>query len=355
MALFRNFRRNRRTVGREEQIVFYPSFASRTADGKGWSLVIQGRVFDPRIPWLRRTPVMGLIKRAMRIDRAAEEYFRPRMRQFMMSGLKGRMITVAIGDREFNVTESDYMGLFRGTVELEDEFVDQLAYSLENGDRWINCRAILNPFDSREIGGEIQLVKPNGVSIISDVDDTIKHSNVGNRRDLFRNTFAKHFAPVLGMPELYRDCAAAGAVFHFVSGSPWQLYESLSEFFRAEGYPYGSIHLKRFRFREAARKIRKSPQKAYKRSTIEPILEAFPERKFVLIGDSGEQDGEIYASLAREYTPQVAGIFIRAVRGETRETERIQAMFEGVDPALWSLYVDPEEIRSDVSNLVVRG
>ena len=355
MALFRNFRRNRRTVGREEQIVFYPSFASRTADGRGWSLVIQGRVFDPRIPWLRRTPVMGLIKRAMRIDRAAEEYFRPRMRQFMMTGLKGRMISVKIGGREYNVTESDYMGLFRGTVDLDDDIVDGLTYSLEHVGRGIKYHAILNPFDTREIQGEIQLVEPQGISIISDVDDTIKHSNVGNRRDLFRNTFAKHFSPVLGMPELYQDCAKAGAVFHFVSGSPWQLYESLSEFFRVEGYPYGSLHLKRFRFREAARKLRRSPQKAYKRSTIEPILDAFPSRKFVLIGDSGEQDPEIYASLSREFPHQIAGIFIRAIRGETRETERIQTMFQGVDPALWSLYTDPTEIRATVSDLVSRG
>lgn len=355
MVLFRSFRRNRKTVGREEQIVFYPSFASRTEDGRGWTLVVQGCVFDPRIPWLRRSPVMGLIKRAMRIDRAADEYFRPRMRQFLMTGLKGRVVSIVIAGREFQVAESDYMGLFRGTIELNDEIASPLAKASENGGRWLQCQAMLGPSDSREFLGNLQLVEPSGVSIISDVDDTIKHSNVVNRRDLFRNTFTRNFVPVTGMPELYRDCATAGAVFHFVSGSPWQLYEPLHEFCRAEGYPHGSFHLKRFRFREAARKLRMSPQKAHKRAAIEPILAAFPQRRFVLIGDSGEQDPEIYGNLSREFPDQIIGVFIRAIRGESRDSERLRTAFEGTDSKRWTLYTEPAEIQTQVSRLVQQG
>lgn len=354
MILFRSFRRNRKTIGREEQIVFYPSFASRTDDERGWSLVIQGCVFDPRIPWLRRSPVMGLIKRAMRIDRNADEYFRQRMRQFLMTGLKGRVVSVMAAEREFQVAESDYMGLFRGTIELSDEIVSRQVKPMEIG-RWLECQAILGPSDAREFTGKVQLIEPTGVSIISDVDDTIKHSNVANRRDLFRNTFARNFVPVNGMPQLYRDCAMAGAVFHFVSGSPWQLYEPLHEFCQAEGYPVGSFHLKRFRFREAARKLRMSPQKVHKRTAIEPILAAFPHRRFVLIGDSGEQDPEIYGHLSREYPNQIIGVFIRAIRGESRSSERIQKAFEATDPKLWTLYTEPDEIRVQVAALVAHG
>jgi phosphatidate phosphatase APP1 len=222
----------------------------------------------------------------------------------------------------------------------------------ENGNQFLECQAVLGANDSRDFRGRLQLIQSNGVSIISDVDDTIKHSNVSNRRDLFRNTFTKSFSPVNGMPELYQDCAKAGAVFHFVSGSPWQLYEPLREFCRAEGYPDGSFHLKRFRFREAARKLRRSPQKLYKQATIEPILAAFPQRKFVLIGDSGEQDPDIYGHFLRESPDQIVGIFIRAIRGETREAERIRHAFAGTDPDRWCLYTDPAEIRTTVATLV---
>ena len=350
MSLFRSSR-SKKTVARHEHLVFYPSYGSRTPDGKGWTLMIQGSVFDPRISWLRRKPMFAVIRRVLRMDRTAEEYFRVRMRQFLMFGLRGRSVSVRVGSQDLVLGESDYMGLFRGEMPMTDA---QLAAVPRTGDpgQWIGYHAVLSEADERDISGTLQLIEPRGVSIISDVDDTIKHSNVPNRRDLFRNTFTRTFVPIAGMPELYRDCAEAGAAFHFVSGSPWQLYEPLHEFMRAEGYPVGSFHLKRFRIRDSARKIRMSPQKAHKRAAIEPILAAFPERQFVLIGDSGEQDPEIYASFLRERPHQIAGVFIRTVRDEARDSERLQTAFAGVNPNRWTLYREPSEIRDKVADLV---
>ena len=356
MPLFRSSSTLRqRAVARHEQVVFYPSYAARTEDGKGWSLVVQGRVFDPRISWLRRKPMLAVVKRVMRFDRSAEECFSIRMREFLMSGLRGRSVTIRIGDREHAVGESDYMGLFRGTVTVPESEVSSVLGGALNRDDWLSFEAVLPEHDLRERAGRLQLIEPTGVSIISDVDDTIKHSNVPNRRDLFRNTFTRTFVPVSGMPELYRECAEAGAAFHFVSGSPWQLYEPLSEFFQAEGYPAGSFHLKRFRFRDSARKLRPSPQKAHKSAAIEPIVTAFPQRRFILIGDSGEQDSEIYSSFLRERPHQIAGIFIRAIRGETRDADKFRAAFAGLDPSKWTVYSEPAQIRDAVSRLVQRS
>ncbi len=349
--MFRSNSTTKRTVARHEHVVFYPSYAARTPDGRGWSLTVQGSVYDPRISWLRRKPVFAVIRRVLRMDRTAEEYFRIRMRQFLMFGLRGRSITVKIGDHERHVGESDYMGLFRGDIVLSDADLSELVPGVLPGG-WLPFQAALATADDRRVVGKLQLIGAEGVSIISDVDDTIKHSNVPNRKDLFRNTFTRTFVPVSGMPELYRDCAQAGAAFHFVSGSPWQLYEPLSEFMREEGYPAGSFHLKRFRIRDSARKIRKSPQKAHKRAAIEPILAAFPRRKFVLIGDSGEQDPEIYASVLKERPNQIAGIYIRAVREETRDAERLQAAFAGLEPSRWTVYGEPAEIRERIVSLV---
>lgn len=351
MPLFRSSRSGKHAIARHEHLVFYPSYGSRTADDQGWTLMIQGSVYDPRISWLRRKPMLAVIRRVLRMDRTAEEYFRVRMRQFLMFGLRGRSITVRIGDHEHLVGESDYMGLFRGEVAFTDSELAQIR-PVDAPTNWLSYNATLMDTDDRVLSGKLQLIEPHGVSIISDVDDTIKHSNVPNRRDLFRNTFTRTFVPVTGMPELYRDCALAGAAFHFVSGSPWQLYEPLSEFMHAEGYPAGSFHLKRFRIRDSARKIRMSPQKAHKRAAIEPILAAFPQRKFVLIGDSGEQDPEIYASFLRERPQQIVGVFIRAVREETRQAERLQATFLGLDDQRWHVYREPAEIREQVANLV---
>ncbi len=353
MSLFRSISSSRqKAVARHERVVFYPSFAARTEDGAGWSLVVQGRVFDPRISWLRRKPMLAVVKSVLRFDRSAEECFSIRMREFLMSGLRGRSVTIRIGDREHAVGESDYMGLFRGTVTVPEREVSHALGAPVNRDVWLPFGAVLTEHDLRDCAGRLQLIGPTGVSIISDVDDTIKHSNVPNRRDLFRNTFTRTFVPVAGMPELYRECAAAGAAFHFVSGSPWQLYEPLSEFFRAEGYPAGSFHLKRFRFRDSASKLRPARQKTHKRAAIEPIVTMFPQRRFVLIGDSGEQDAEIYSGFLRERPHQIAGVFIRAIRGEAREADKFRAAFAGLDPAKWAVYREPAEIREAVARLV---
>jgi phosphatidate phosphatase APP1 len=221
------------------------------------------------------------------------------------------------------------------------------------GTAWAVYRAVLPAGDLREFIGRVQLLEETGLSIISDVDDTLKHSNVPNRRDLFHNTFSREFAPIPGMPELYRECAARGAAFHYVSGSPWQLYEPLAEFWSSQGYPFGSFHLKRFRLRETARKLRAmSPQKAHKLAAIEPILNAFPQRSFVLIGDSGEQDPEIYARLLAERPEQIRHVFIRAVRGLATDTPRIAATFGDCPRARWTLYDSPESMAGPLLQLV---
>lgn len=335
-------------LSREDAVVFYPSFGARNPDG-GWSVVIQGCVYHPRVTWLRGKPVLGLIRRVMRVDRAAEEYFRTRMRQFLVHAAAGRTVSIGIGDQVHAVGPTDAAGLLRTELVLPEAVIDAIRDDSTPSIPWIKFKAVLSSGDEREFGGLVQLLEPQGASIISDVDDTLKHSNVPNRRDLFHNTFSRAFAPIPGMPELYQRCAAAGTAFHYVSGSPWQLYEPLSQFWREHGYPMGSFHLKRFRLRETARKMRTtSPQKAHKRAAIEPIIAAFPQRRFILIGDAGEQDPDIYASLMHDYPQRIAHIYIRTVRGRTIDINRMESACVGLPSDKWTLYETAEDIAASV-------
>ena len=78
---------------------------------------------------------------------------------------------------------------------------------------------------------DLLLVPPEGLSIISDIDDTVKVSNVLNKRELLANTFLREFTPIEGMAALFRRWGRAhGAVFHYVSASPWQLQPELQAF-----------------------------------------------------------------------------------------------------------------------------
>jgi phosphoserine phosphatase len=346
------FRRRRTTVSRDEAVVFYPSFGYRDGNG-AWTLVVQGCVYHPRITWLRRKPVLAVIRRAMRVDQVGIAHFQQRMRQFLVHFAPGRYISVRAGDQEASLGPSEAVGLFRGelTVPVTELQIDPEPST--PGATWVRYHAVLGTDDEREFIGRVQLLDETGVSIISDVDDTLKHSNVPNRRDLFHNTFAREFTPVPGMPELYRECSARGAAFHYVSGSPWQLFEPLAEFWNSQAYPLGSFHLKRFRLRETARKLRTmSPQKAHKLAAIEPILIAYPRRSFVLIGDSGEQDPEIYARILSERPQQIRHVYIRGVRGPAVDRPRIAATFASCPRDRWTLYQSPGEIAEPLVKMV---
>ena len=77
---------------------------------------------------------------------------------------------------------------------------------------------------------------------------------------------------------------------------------------------------------------------------IEPILRAYPNRDFVLVGDSGEKDPEVYGELARRFPRQIMSIHIRSVDGATRDQERIKSAFREVPDSNWQLFEDAREL-----------
>lgn len=161
---------------------------------------------------------------------------------------------------------------------------------------------------------DIHVVKDLGVSVISDMDDTVKHTNiVAGMREAFRNAFVRdlHTLEISGVRQWYQSMERMGCKIHYVSNAPYQLWPCLATFVKIAGLPSGSIHLKQYSgflqgmFEPAAEK---------KRANVEKILLDFPDRKFLLIGDSGEQDLELYTELARStFSKQILGIFIRDV------------------------------------------
>jgi phosphatidate phosphatase APP1 len=168
---------------------------------------------------------------------------------------------------------------------------------------------------------------------------------------MLANTFVRPFRPVPGMAELYRRLAAANATFHYVTGSPWQLYEPLRDFCRDAGFPRGSFHMKYFRLTDSSVLNIFGSQQEYKTRAIEEIVAALPGRRFVLVGDSGEQDPEVYGGIARNHPGQVAAIFIRNVTGETPKSDRFGKAFEGVPPDRWRLFDQPAELGPLVARL----
>ncbi|KAF9964536.1 hypothetical protein BGZ70_006314 [Mortierella alpina] len=139
--------------------------------------------------------------------------------------------------------------------------------------------------------GVVNLIDPEGISIISDIDDTIKETNVSaGARIILRNTFLQDMRVVPGMSEVYKQWWEQGAAIHYVSNSPWQLIPSLLEFFHTHKFPPGSAHL---RLHDSVLKTYFMEPGENKRRSIREILKDFPKRKFILVGDSGEIDMEM--------------------------------------------------------------
>jgi phosphatidate phosphatase APP1 len=127
--------------------------------------------------------------------------------------------------------------------------------------------------------------------------------------------------------------------FHYVSSSPIQLWPPLDAFLRHAGFPPGSVHL-----RESTtwRTIvpGEGESREHKSSAILNLVNTYAQRSFLLVGDSGELDPEIYGEIARTHGHRLQGIVIRDVTQEGRDSPRYAAAFEGVDPALWHVYAD---------------
>ncbi|OCT44431.1 actin cytoskeleton organization protein App1 [Cladophialophora carrionii] len=160
---------------------------------------------------------------------------------------------------------------------------------------------------------DVIITDHDGVSLISDIDDTIKHSAIGNgAREIFKNTFIRELSDltIKGVKEWYTKLANMGVKLHYVSNSPWQLYPLLRSYFSLAGLPPGSFHLKQYSgmlqgiFEPAAER---------KRGSLDRIMNDFPERKFILVGDSGEADLEVYTDVVLEHPGRILGVFIRDV------------------------------------------
>ena len=109
------------------------------------------------------------------------------------------------------------------------------------------------------------------------------------------------------------------------------------------GLPAGSMHLKPFRPRVAGLvKLFRSPLQS-KLAAIRRLMEVYPQRRFILVGDDTSKDAEAYGTVAREKPEQVAHILIRLAHPERRQ-EKIETALHGVPDGRWSIFSDPSSI-----------
>jgi phosphatidate phosphatase APP1 len=177
--------------------------------------------------------------------------------------------------------------------------------------------------------------------IISDIDDTILHTGVVSRLKwrLLLNTFFKRAEkriPLDGAAVFYHKLQRGSTgtkanPVYYVSHSPWNLYRYLEHFLTLNKFPKGPILLRSF----SSIFLKQKGEKPQKQKEIIQLLKMYPMQQFILIGDSGEHDADIYIEIAAEHPNRIKAIYLRSVNHQKRMI-RIRGLFEGykATPAL---------------------
>jgi hypothetical protein len=325
----------------DEEIVYFPTSAAWSVEEGGWRLLLHGWVFEAERDSLWREGALEMLKSYLGLTAQSDgsHILRERGWPFLVDNERSKQITLQIANQHVDLTPSGANGHLYGEALINGEGTNSAA-----ANRWLSFTTLIPEGDPRHFTGEVQLIGAEGVSVISDIDDTIKISNVLNRDELLANTFLREFQPVPGMAELYRHWGEQGAAFHYVTGSPWQLYASLEQFIEKEGFPRGSFEMRNFRLKDSSFIDFLSSSHDYKVATIDALLKRHPKRHFILVGDSGEHDPEVYGEIARRHSQQVTAIYIHNVTGESADDARLQSAFSGVAAGGWKLFGDGGEL-----------
>lgn len=233
-----------------------------------------------------------------------------------------------------NGVEADSISDNEGYFDLH--FKDLHAANLEDGWHEVELEITHMPFDlSSELKavGEVLISKQaNSFGIISDIDDTIIHTDIINKVQMVLNTIrydSQNRVAFEGVPELYRKLSKDHKnPLLFVSGSSYNLYEMLEAFCQLNDIPKAPFLLRDLGIGPS--QWLKESSHSFKTRNLETILDVYNELSFILIGDSGEQDPEIYLNIHQKYPGRVKAIYIRHVHSDARERE-INEMTDGLD------------------------
>lgn len=171
--------------------------------------------------------------------------------------------------------------------------------------------------------------------VISDIDDTVIRTGATSVRAMIRSTLlanARTRLPFPGVAALYRALHGQLNPLFYVSSSPWNIYDMLADTFALRGIPAGPLLLRDWGF--AGRLELAFRHHDHKLAGITRVLDTYPALPFLLIGDSGQQDPEIYHEVVRRYPGRILAVYIRNVTiASARRTAAIGALAAQVQAA----------------------
>ena len=279
----------------------YHRFRERRARRRGLTPVVMPYTGYGSTQWIR------VLSRVLLARPAAADDVRYRKirgwRSFTSVPVGDVTVLIGIDGMEYPVT-ADRGGVVDEVIEV----------ALSPGWRTITLRTV----DSTPIEAPVFIVDPKAtLGIVSDVDDTVMVTALPRPLLAAWNTFVldEHArAPVAGMAVLFEKLVRdhPGAPVVYLSTGAWNVAPTLTRFLSRHLYPpgpllltdWGPTHDRWFR-----------SGRAHKEESLRRLSQEFPHLKWVLVGDDGQHDEDLYASFAAEHPDRVATIAIRQLSG----------------------------------------
>ncbi|MCM2131376.1 App1 family protein [Larsenimonas rhizosphaerae] len=255
------------------------------------------------------------------------------VRRMVRWGLGNRDVAIRLGQCETVVT-TDKDGYFHAHVKL--------ATPLSSDTVWHKAELkIMGESSALPAVADIY-VPPASIdmAVISDIDDTVMYTGVANKVKMMYRLFmekADERTAFPGVAPLYQALHGGldgnmGRPMLYVSRGPWSIYEILEAFFNLNNIPAGPVLF----LREWGLTLQHPlPKKAedHKSHLIENMLALYDDLPFLLVGDSGQKDPEIYADIVRRYPNRICAIYIRSVHKNAERDEAIARLKEEVGAA----------------------
>lgn len=238
-------------------------------------------------------------------------------------------------DVEREVT-ADEEGMFEVRIEP--------SQPVSGGGMWqlVNLE-LVEPTSDRQKGpvratGKVLIPPPDvAFGVVSDIDDTVIQSDVGNFLRAISTVLlhnARTRLPLPGVAAFYRALHAgpsgqAKSPMFYVSNGLWNLYDLLEDFFRLNRIPGGPVLLLR-NWGVYRDELLPTRQRGHKLGLIRSILDVYPELPFILIGDSSEADPEVYHSVVHQYGDRILAVYIRNVSRDPERSKAIHALAEEI-------------------------
>ena len=284
------------------QIVPYRTY------GTPYKIYIRGRVLEDK-KIARAKEGDGLIENLLNM-----------YKRFESDEVPGATLQLQLGSKTYTVI-TDKEGYFVFDINPDEPLITEALYHV------LPLTLIDAPIPWSAVTVEAEMMIPPAdaeYGIISDIDDTIIQTGAVNMLAMGKTVLlgnARTRLPFAGVTEFYKALQLGrngrrNNPFFYVSSSPWNMYDLLTDFMDLNEIPAGPVLLRDFGLNES---FISGDYMDHKFTAIAQILDTYPHLNFVLAGDSGEQDPPIYYEVVKRYPGRIISIYIRDVVAGTKQ------------------------------------